>query len=162
MRPRVDQFQTLETAPHWLAYFINGDAGSLDTEDRAAADAWTMREGVAAVLSAEHDSERFTWAARVHVPELDCDGASVVRVVCRMQPNQQWEYTDTYGGEANYCWVKRRDVYVPTTMTDRAVIRAAKAWAGINGVRATTCKHGDLIEIRPRHAATVLFIQDLY
>ena len=51
------------------------------------------------------------------------------------------EYTDTFGGEANYCWVKR-----------------AKAKMGLTGVRGKRFDHGDMIEFRPYRSCTVLFV----
>jgi hypothetical protein len=63
------------------------------------------------------------------------------------------EYTDTFSGEANYSWVKRKD-----WGTEPPTVRQAKKWAGINGVPAVTIDYGDTIEIKPRGMATVLFI----
>lgn len=43
------------------------------------------------------------------------------------------ELTDTFGGEANYCWVKRASFKVNANASDAAVIRRAKAELGIGG-----------------------------
>ena len=45
------------------------------------------------------------------------------------------EYTDLFGGEANYSWVKRFD-FDCTDMTDMQIIRRAKKQLGISGKRA--------------------------
>ena len=45
------------------------------------------------------------------------------------------EYTDLFGGEANYAWVKRFD-FDCTDMTDLQIIRRAKSELGISGKRA--------------------------
>ena len=45
------------------------------------------------------------------------------------------EYTDLFGGEANYSWVKRFD-FDATNMTDLQIIRRAKSELGISGKRA--------------------------
>ena len=45
------------------------------------------------------------------------------------------EYTDIFGGEANYAWVKRFD-FDCTGMTDLQIIRRAKKQLGISGKRA--------------------------
>ena len=66
------------------------------------------------------------------------------------------EYTDTFGGEANYCWVRRAHI-AETGLSERAVVRRAKAWAGLTGVRCEVASYGDAIEIRPSGMATVLF-----
>ena len=56
------------------------------------------------------------------------------------------EHTDTFGGEANYCWVNRAEIEAET---DRAVIRAAKRFAGLTGQRCRTESCGDMIQITP-------------
>lgn len=86
------------------------------------------------------------------------------------------EYTDTFAGEANYCWVKRAVVSVPelthygyTGSTDGSYARAnraahqelmrrAKAAVGLTGVRGRTYQHGDMIEFRPYRSCTVMFV----
>lgn len=74
----------------------------------------------------------------------------------------QFEYTDTFSGEANYSWVKREDVELPATITDRALVRRAKAWAGLTGCRCNVSNCGDMIDIRPQGSCTVLFISAVY
>lgn len=87
-----------------------------------------------------------------------------------------WEYTDTFGGDANYSWVRRGTVRMPelthygytgstdgsysraSRIADRETLKAAKAAAGITGMRGVTTRHGDMIEFRPYKSATVLFV----
>ena len=65
------------------------------------------------------------------------------------------EYTDLYGGEANYCWVKRFD-FDAEGMSDLAIIRKAKSELGISGKRS---KHGwDGEDIARYFNSTVMFI----
>lgn len=88
----------------------------------------------------------------------------------------QIEYTDTFGGEANYCWVKRARVHMPelthygydggpstyskaNRIFQRELMKRAKAEIGLTGVRGRTYWHGDSGEFRPYGAATVLFIE---
>ena len=86
------------------------------------------------------------------------------------------EYTDTFGGEANYCWVKRAVVRVPelthygyTGSTDgsyhranrianRELMKAAKAAMGLTGERGTVERYGDSITFRPYRSCTVMFV----
>jgi hypothetical protein len=84
------------------------------------------------------------------------------------------EYTDTFGGEANYCWVRRAEVAMPdlthygydgssnfvkaNKAFERELMRKAKAAVGLTGVRGAVSKMGDTIEFRPYGSATVLFI----
>lgn len=86
------------------------------------------------------------------------------------------EYTDTAGGEANYCWVRRAKIRVPeltaygyTGSTDgsyrsavkrqqRVIMRKAKAAVGITGLSGVTTSLGEDFEFRPYGCATVLFV----
>ena len=63
------------------------------------------------------------------------------------------EITDTFGGEANYCWVKRG-----TTMANsrRGRIEAVKKLAGWDGwCRVRVLDFGDMLEIRPTQSSGV-------
>lgn len=84
------------------------------------------------------------------------------------------EYTDTFGGEANYSWVRRASVAMPelthygydggtnyakaSKVYNRELMRRAKAAIGLTGVRGVRSGHGDMIEFRPYNSATVLFV----
>jgi len=88
----------------------------------------------------------------------------------------EYEYTDTFAGEANYCWVRRGKVQVPelvhygyTGSTDgsyrkadkaqmREVVRLVKAELGLTGVSCKRDQHGDSITLSPYGSCTVLFI----
>lgn len=80
----------------------------------------------------------------------------------------QVEYTDTFGGEANYCWVKRAtidspfDDIVPHATATRRLKRAAKAKMGLTGVKGEWYDSGDFYEFRPRNMCTVLFVSAEY
>jgi len=84
------------------------------------------------------------------------------------------EYTDTFGGEANYCWVNRAEISVlpqerDTVYTSASgaakkrrayaldVVRKAKAAMGLTGARGKSYWHGDSWEFRPYGCCTVLF-----
>ena len=66
------------------------------------------------------------------------------------------EYTDTFGGEANYAWCSRETI---TVSSDKGLMRRAKRLMGLSGVRGRTYDRGDLIEFRPYRIATILFVQ---
>lgn len=84
------------------------------------------------------------------------------------------EYTDTFAGEANYCWVKRATVtmselthysydggtnYVRSNrIYERELMRKAKAAMGLTGIRGRKESCGDLIAFYPYGTATVMFI----
>lgn len=68
------------------------------------------------------------------------------------------EYTDTFGGEANYCWVKRKTIIVNEPVKTLALMRAAKAAVGISNLKGRKDDYGDTIDFRPYGTCTVLFI----
>jgi len=79
----------------------------------------------------------------------------------RMQPGTytvSYEYTDTFGGEANYSWVKRGEYVERFGVPDAHIVRKVKALLGLTGVRCKRTHYGDMIELRPEGRATVLFI----
>lgn len=45
------------------------------------------------------------------------------------------EVTDTFGGEANYCWVKRASFEAPADASDAMLIRRAHKLTGYSGAR---------------------------
>ena len=67
------------------------------------------------------------------------------------------EYTDTFGGQANYCWVDRVTLELPDNLSDLAIVRRAKAALGLNGVKGQMFSHGDMWEFRPHNSCTVAF-----
>jgi len=86
----------------------------------------------------------------------------------------QIEYTDTFGGEANYCWVKRATITMPelthygydgatnyskaNKVYQRELMKKAKAAVGLTGARGRVESYGDTIDFRPYGCATVMFI----
>ena len=69
----------------------------------------------------------------------------------------QYEYTDTFGGEANYCWVNR-GVVAATSLKQAA--RKARAELGLNNIRGDIkWDLGDEIAWVPQHACTILFVE---
>jgi len=91
-----------------------------------------------------------------------------------MMNTYEYEYTDTFAGESNYCWVKRGRVTMPelthygydgcngyskaNRIEKRELMKAVKRNLGLTGIRGVTYHHGDMIEFRPYRMATVLFI----
>jgi len=68
------------------------------------------------------------------------------------------EYTDTFGGEANYSWVIRKEFSVPDPCTDRMVVLRAKQELGLTGARCARDSWGDTIVLRPVGMCQVIFI----
>lgn len=66
-------------------------------------------------------------------------------------------YTDTFGGEANYAWVKRTTMVVKDSSVKR-VKAAAKKAVGLTNVRGRWEDYGDDLIFRPYGSATVLFV----
>ena len=67
------------------------------------------------------------------------------------------EMTDTYGGEANYCWVRRAECDADGA-SDLAIVRRIKRQLGIEGVRCTRETCGETIVLKPVGACVVVFI----
>lgn len=68
----------------------------------------------------------------------------------------QIEYTDTFGGEANYCWVKRWKC--AAELSDRQAVRLAKKLAGLTGHPCRVEDWGGDIAIYPRGICQVIFV----
>lgn len=68
-----------------------------------------------------------------------------------------FEHTDTFGGESNYSWV-RREEYTGKAESNLALVRAAKKFAGISGVRSRVENYGDMLAIFPVGICQVVFV----
>lgn len=69
------------------------------------------------------------------------------------------EVTDTFGGEANYCWVRRYEFTGHDNLTQRQVIRAAKEHAGWTGWNCKTTNWGNgSYDVRPVGVCQIMFI----
>ena len=68
------------------------------------------------------------------------------------------EVTDTFGGEANYAWVKRKTVEMPEGITRRSVVQRAKKEMGWTGERCTMRDYSEAIELWLTGAHIVMFI----
>lgn len=66
-----------------------------------------------------------------------------------------FEYTDTFGGQANYSWVERGRVKAETELS---AVRRVKAELGLTGVPCKRLDYGDTLELVPRGSCTVVFI----
>lgn len=74
--------------------------------------------------------------------------------------NIQWEVTDTFGGEANYSWVRRGTVKCKEgeDYSDLAAVRRVKKAIGWSGIKCRVDNYGDTIEIYPAGMCQVCFI----
>lgn len=72
------------------------------------------------------------------------------------------EYTDTFGGQANYCWVRRAEFQLPKDSSNRQIVMTAKKELGLTGVRCKTFNFGEGFELRPVNCCTVAFITPRY
>jgi hypothetical protein len=68
------------------------------------------------------------------------------------------EVTDTFGGEANYCWVRRYTATLPYAGNRATIMRRAKELAGYSGQRGRVTDYGDMLEFRPYGICHVMFI----
>ena len=86
----------------------------------------------------------------------------------------EYEYTDTFSGEANYSWVERGEVDMPelthygydgqqgyekaNRSMERELVKKVKANLGITGVRCKREVYGESITLRPYKSNTIIFI----
>ena len=86
----------------------------------------------------------------------------------------QIELTDTFAGEANYCWVKRATVTMPELTAygydggsnyakanhifERELMKRAKAAVGLTVIKGRKHSYGDQIDFRPYGLAQVMFV----
>lgn len=70
----------------------------------------------------------------------------------------EWEATDTFGGQANYSWVKRGTFKCSESMSDVSIIRRVKKALGWTGHPCRVQELGIYHEIRPRGVCQVCFI----
>jgi len=70
----------------------------------------------------------------------------------------QVEVTDTFGGEANYSWVRRYEFEAPEDATRRSIITKAKRMAGWTGARCRVEDMGDMYTLQPQGECQVMFI----
>ena len=68
------------------------------------------------------------------------------------------ECTDTFGGEANYCWVRRYEMELPKSAKRRSIIQQAKSILGWTGMRCKVEEWGDDYTIRPNDFCQIAFI----
>jgi hypothetical protein len=68
------------------------------------------------------------------------------------------EVTDTFGGEANYGWVRRYTLTVPAGTKPATFMRKVKALIGWTGMRCNVSDFGNgSLDIRPRGVCQVCF-----
>ena len=68
------------------------------------------------------------------------------------------EFTDTFGGQANYHWVNRKEITVKENATQSQIMRAAKRAVYITGCKGVTESYGDGYIFRPYGQNTILFV----
>ena len=72
------------------------------------------------------------------------------------------EVTDTYAGESNYSWVERYTLEYPKGISKLALMRRIKRLIGWNGTRCNVTDYGEMLDIRPRNACLVCFVNWSY
>ena len=72
------------------------------------------------------------------------------------------ETTDTFGGQANYSWVRREEIILPDGLTERQTIQALRTAAGLTGSGARTLSMGEGYEWRHPGACIVTFANPSY
>ena len=77
-----------------------------------------------------------------------------------VQTDIHYEITDTFGGEANYSWVKRGKIEGKPgeDYSDLAAVRRVKKDAGWENLRCKREDYGDMIVLRPVGQCIIMFI----
>ena len=145
-----------EVPAHWLAAIVNDDETGLDAADYAAYLIFCRDEVKNAVVEVISQEPYFSHDNDAGI--LPCDIVDCVFHYPTSSVTYQVEYTDTFGGEANYSWVKREEIELPETATHRQIVMAAKAAVGLTGVRCSKVDLGDCWALYPTNSNTVLFI----
>ena len=70
-----------------------------------------------------------------------------------------YEYTDTFGGDANYSWVKRGRIEAETELQ---AVRAVKRALDMSGAPCRRENQGETIALYPAGSCTVIFITPEY
>lgn len=83
-----------------------------------------------------------------------------VTLMCNGEPVSEsyafdYEYTDTFGGEANYSWVHRGKVHARNL---QEAVKLAKAKLGLSGVRFKEPSAQAEYGLHPRGQCSVLFV----
>ena len=73
----------------------------------------------------------------------------------------QVELTDTFGGEANYSWVRRYE-FETDGMNDRQIERKARELVGLTGVKCDREDYGDMVRWNVRDACVCCFLTFKY
>ncbi|WP_210164705.1 hypothetical protein [Bradyrhizobium elkanii] len=165
-RSALEVFEFLRDKPERYFLYINRDKGVATT--------WTGEELGRVTFGREY-RDNFGGkrvAITVHAITGDTyhgtyykssgDYARVKKAIKRETFKMDVEFTDTFGGEANYSWVKRATLTFRVGASDRAIMRAAKAAMGLSTVRGRLASHGDSFEFRPYRSATVMFVNTVY
>jgi hypothetical protein len=81
-----------------------------------------------------------------------------------MNENYNVELTDLFGGEANYSWVKRREISLPIIegehwkKKERRLVMTVKSSLDLTGVRCRKVWISETIALYPIGSQTVVFI----
>lgn len=66
------------------------------------------------------------------------------------------EYTDTFGGEANYSWLRVAHFDAPEAASNSLLIRRAKKALNMSGWPTRTTDTGDGLSLLPRDGSAVI------
>lgn len=66
------------------------------------------------------------------------------------------DYTDTFGGEANYGWLRTAHFVAPDDASNSTLIRRAKRALNMSGWATRTENMGDALMLRPQDGANVV------
>jgi hypothetical protein len=70
----------------------------------------------------------------------------------------RFELTDTFGGQANYSWVKRGEFEMASDATQSQIMRRVKAELDLTGQRFRVESNGDMLTFKPTGCCMIGFV----
>ncbi len=144
---------TLEAPAHWASYLVNDDPSGIEPADLKEINDWkAMLPEYASVVST---------SGVEYVAIFNGKHTLVTNYVLYIDiPTHVWdvEMTDTFGGQANYSWVKRETIELAATATKAQIVRLAKKVMGVSSERHRTVDEGDSYRLSFDNQCKVMFI----
>jgi len=140
---------------HWASYLINDDASGIGPEEKK--------------IATDYFAKAFGW----HWDVVSCADDTFIGqfegklteltlyTMHYMEPVDVYEieHTDTFGGEANYSWVRRETIRVAHKASKRSIMIHAMRAIGMSGYKIKESEeYADVIKVTWRNTAQIAFI----
>ena len=147
--------QFADMPSYWASYLINGDASGMEDAEQKQCDDYLRKEF-------GEDWDVVDCGDTSFFGTFEGLGHDLIQYTLhRHEPVEVWEvqHTDTYGGEANYSWVKREEIRVAKGAKRRSIMVHAMRAIGMSGVKIKEVENwGDTYKVTWRGIAQVAFV----